>query len=172
LLILLGLAGSLDFLWRRIPNILVAAVALLWLPHAANLDPALAVTSSGTALTVLAVVVGVWRLGWLGGGDVKLIAALSLWAGPGEVLVLLLAIALSGGALAMISLIAQHPAAAGLLTVVQAHAAGALPLGLWRATSLTTAPSHAASTRRSSSVPYGVAVAAGGCWLVHRLLTA
>ena len=60
----------------------------------------------------------VWRCGWLGGGDVKLIAALSLWAGADQLPVLLLAIGVSGGALAVAILLARrlgHSAGAAML---------------------------------------------------------
>ena len=81
LLILLGLAAWLDLDQRRIPNWIVAAIALLWLPYALHSFPAPMPGSLATAAAVLALGMVVWRLGWLGGGDVKLIAALTLWAG-------------------------------------------------------------------------------------------
>lgn len=40
--------------------------------------------------------------GWIGGGDVKLLSAVSLWAGPGQVLPFLFATSLASGGIALL----------------------------------------------------------------------
>src|SRR3546814_1397676 len=57
---------------------------------------------------VAAIVLGLGILafarGWFGGGDVKMLAAVSLWAGPAHLSLLLLVTALAGGLLSLIIL--------------------------------------------------------------------
>lgn len=79
--------------------------------------------------------------GILGGGDVKLLAALGLFAGPAAILDLLLVTALTGGMLGIAVL------------------AGA-PIGP------VSTPGEAALRRR---LPYGPAIAVGGLWVASRL---
>ena len=73
-----------DLIEFRIPNALSATVAVLFLPWAL-LHP-LPLTQIGGCLFVAATIfvcLGIaFQLGLLGGGDVKLLAATCLWAGP------------------------------------------------------------------------------------------
>jgi prepilin peptidase CpaA len=168
LVALLALAVWLDLWQQRIPNVIVAAVALLWLPYALCSYPDRVLGSLATGAVVLAIGMITWRLGWLG-GDVKLVAALTLWAGAKDTPLLLAIVALSGGVLALLWRSRLRHAAAWL-----SAAAGA-----WFGTMPTVSrPAGSAgvcgapATGDTASLPYGVAVAAGGCWLVHRLLTA
>jgi prepilin peptidase CpaA len=55
----------------------------------------------GVALAVLAVGFLCFRLGWMGGGDAKLLAVLSLWAGSQGTVSFLLLTGLAGGGLAI-----------------------------------------------------------------------
>src|SRR3954452_22427580 len=127
LLILLAMAAWSDLRHRRIPHPLVAAVAILWLVTIPALGPGAATVAAVTASGVLALGFLVWRCGWLGGGDVKLIAALSLWAGPDTVSGLLLAIALSGGVLALLMCLATRIACLPIAVAVQVQAARLAP---------------------------------------------
>ena len=119
---------------------------------------------SVTAFVLLGCGIVVWRLGWLGGGDVKLITALSLWAGPFHTPALLLATALSGGVLALLYGAMRHPLAAMLR--VQCHRLLPSSARSGGSPGLPQADGAAAT----NSIPYGVAVAAGGCWLLQRLI--
>jgi prepilin peptidase CpaA len=56
------------------------------------------------ALVVFFAGVGLFTAGAFGGGDVKLLSATSLWAGPGMVLSLLFVTALAGGVLSIMIL--------------------------------------------------------------------
>jgi prepilin peptidase CpaA len=170
LLILLGFAALLDIDQRRIPNVIVGAVALLWLPYAMFTYPARMPGSLATAAAVLALGMVVWRLRWLGGGDVKLIAALTLWAGANDTLQLLAIIALSGGVLALLWR-SRLPLVATWLSAVLDARLGTAFLATLQAAGLA-GPGGAAQAGSAVSVPYGVAVAAGGCWLVHRMVMA
>ena len=161
LLIALTLAALSDLRHRRIPHLLVAVIAILWLTTVPVLGPSATAAALATAGGLLVAGVVVWRCGWLGGGDVKLIAALALWAGPDQVAGLLLTIALSGGALALLVMMRARIVQMPLFVVAQVQAARLAPAALH----LSAWPSADAAR----SLPYGVAVACGGAWLVHRL---
>ena len=121
-----------------------------------------------TALVILGCGIVVWRLGWLGGGDVKLLTALSLWAGPFHTPALLLATALNGGALALLCIALRHPVVMPGLTMLQVRCQSLLrsPDGAGS----TAKPAQVPGAAATNSLPYGVAVAAAGCWLLQRLI--
>jgi prepilin peptidase CpaA len=161
LAILLAVAAVQDVRSRRIPNWLVAGTALLALASLASVSPANVPSHLGVALAVLAAGMVVWRCGWLGGGDVKLVAALALWAGPAHVGDLLVATVLAGGLLAMGVVVARMLAARPAAMAFAIHL-GALVPASWSG----RAPPRSA---KPPTLPYGVAVAAAGLWLAHRL---
>ena len=92
---LLAIAALLDLRQRRIPNWVAAAVGLLGGVALAATAPAALWQHALVALLMLVVGIAIWSRGWLGGGDVKLLAALGLWAGPDHVSSLLLATTLA-----------------------------------------------------------------------------
>lgn len=105
LLALLLLVAAGDDLRRRvIPNWLTAAIALgaigwWWCAGLAPWpDVALRIA---VALGALLLFAGLFALGAMGGGDVKLIAALALWLAPGQLLRMLLWMGMIGGALTL-----------------------------------------------------------------------
>jgi len=106
-------------------------------------------TTVGLALACSAVVFGAgaaaFAAGALGGGDVKLLAAASLFAGLGLISDFLLVTALVGGALGGAVLVG-------------------VPIGL-------PAPAADATvrTRLRRGLPYGPAIAAGGLWVAASL---
>jgi len=141
------LAAALhDLAARTIPHATVIAVACVGAAlrlHAGDLGPALVAATLVFALALLA-----WRLGALGGGDVKLLAAAALLPQPSLVPDLLVAVALCGGLLALFVL---------ALRPLMPRAAGPRPRGLlgrvlrveaWR-------------LRRRGPLPYAVAIAGG-----------
>ena len=146
-IVLLGYAALSDVATRRIPNWVSALVALL--------GAALRLQDGQLALS-LAIAVGafgglyvLWTRGWIGGGDVKLLAATTLLASPGQVLNLLLAVSFAGGLLSAIYLLLirmrlplmQAGSRAPLRRVIRAER--------WR-------------IRRGGPLPYACAISAGG----------
>ncbi|MEG8039682.1 prepilin peptidase [Sphingomonas sp. LR60] len=101
-------AGIQDVRSREIANWKNAAIALLaplwWVAIGLDPWPGMAV-QLGVALLVFALFVGAFALGQMGGGDVKLIGAQSLWLAPLHLLDLLLAMSVIGGALTLAMLI-------------------------------------------------------------------
>ncbi|MGI3212466.1 A24 family peptidase [Roseovarius tibetensis] len=134
-----GVAAASDAVWMRIPNALtlylLAGAALcavqagpVWLDLAARMAVGLSVLAGGFVL---------FAKGWMGGGDVKLLAVTALWLGPAATPGLLILTALGGGILTL-ALIAARALGAG-------HLAG-----------------HRIAALREpmDRVPYGIAIAA------------
>lgn len=136
---LLVAAAAWDLKKREIPHAIVIAIALLALPFwwASGLalwpDVALQV---GVAFLVFAVFAAMFAFGWMGGGDVKLLAALVLWL-PWQAVIFLLVIMSFAG---------------GVLTVATV---------LW---------SRMRNPTATPEIPYGVAIAFAGLWLISERL--
>lgn len=131
----LAVAALLDWRSRTIPNWLNLAIALLaipfWWSTGLSLWPGVAV-ELGIALAVLAIFAFAFQLGLMGGGDVKMLAALALWLPPLAVLQLLVIMSLAGGVLTLILLV----------------------------------PHRIARTAGQPEIPYGIAIAFAGFWLI------
>ena len=101
-------AGIQDVRSREIANWKNAAIALLaplwWVAIGLDPWPGMAL-QCGVALLVFAVFVGAFAIGQMGGGDVKLIGALSLWLAPLHLLDMLLVMSVIGGALTLAMLV-------------------------------------------------------------------
>jgi prepilin peptidase CpaA len=108
LAVALVVAVVTDWRSRIIPNRLNAAIALLAIPYwwASGLalwpDVAVQIAMAAGLFAVFALA---FRLGGMGGGDVKLIAALALWLPPGATLRLLVIMSIAGGLLTLAMLI-------------------------------------------------------------------
>ena len=140
--ILLGLLAVLlvaaswgDLKTRTISNGLNLAVALLaipfWWASGLALWPDVAF-QVGVAALVFAAFAGVFAMGAMGGGDVKLLGAIALWLPWPAVLTLLVIMSLAGGALTLAMLIRKR----------------------------------LARSEARLEIPYGVAIAFGGLWLI------
>jgi prepilin peptidase CpaA len=145
-LILVILALS-DLRARRLPNVWVSAFAALYLLEAALNGSTLREFAAHAALGAfsLALAAVLFRLRWLGGGDVKLGAAIFFWCDPGYAIALLVIVAVFGALLGLamlaLTLALRHPACSGLAR---------------RTTWISSA----------RGVPYGVALALGGATAV------
>jgi prepilin peptidase CpaA len=110
LAILLVTAAVGDARRYIIPNRLCAAVAALSLPYwigaGVALWPDLA-WQAAFALIVLLLFAGLFAAGLMGGGDVKLIAALALWLPIDRFLVMAAVMAIAGGVLTL-ALLVRH----------------------------------------------------------------
>lgn len=105
------------------------------------------------AVLVFAAAAVCWRRGWLGGGDVKLLGATTLLVAPAAVPGLLLAIALAGGVLALIYLLARSLSSDVIPPHVPPARRQALLRRVWRA--------ERWRLRRGGPLPYACAIAAG-----------
>ena len=110
LAVLLLMAAWTDIKTRTISNELNATIALLaivfWFVIGEPLpDIALRV---GVAVGVFALFAGLFMLRMMGGGDVKMIAALALWLPINALFVMLTVMALAGGVITVVLLIRQR----------------------------------------------------------------
>jgi prepilin peptidase CpaA len=92
-----------------IPNWLNAAIAGLAIAYWWGAQFTLADIGVQIALALVAFLIfaGAFAVGVMGGGDVKMIAALALWLRPGELLTMLVVMSLAGGVLTLV-LLGRH----------------------------------------------------------------
>ncbi len=108
LVLILVSAGIEDARIREIANWKNAAIALLavpwWFAMGLSPWPGMAV-QLGIALGVFALFAAAFHFGMMGGGDVKMIAALALWFPFDRLVSLIVIMSLVGGALTLVMLI-------------------------------------------------------------------
>ena len=135
LAVMLVWAAVVDIRTRTIANRLNLAIALMaplfWWAMGVELWPDAALRVA-VAAGVFLLFAGAFHLGAMGGGDVKLAAALALWFAPANTLFLIVLMSLAGGVLTLIVMI-EHK-------IRKNHG--------------------------RPEVPYGVAIAFGGLWLL------
>lgn len=137
-----------DLRHRRLPNIWVGAYAFLFLPFAVFAGfgwPQLGwhVLAAAIAFVVTSIF---FALRWMGGGDVKLWAALMLWAGPHLALPVVIIATLAGGIVGVLSWLARWQLRRS------PQCAGRKFLRLWSA---------------DRGVPYGVALSLAGLFVLY-----
>jgi prepilin peptidase CpaA len=139
---LLAIAAGWDLASFTIPNFLQFALLAGFAVFAVAAGLSWAVIGGHLAAGLLGLAIGftLFALGYIGGGDAKLFAAVLLWLGFGDLLSYALLASLFGGALTL-----------GLLALRQ----WPLPAVLARQTWIVTLHDC------KSGVPYGVALAAG-----------
>ena len=150
-----GLAVIFDVRTRRIPNLLNfgAAVAALGF---AFVDAGLpgTLTAAGAWLLGVALFFPFFALGGMGGGDVKLLAALAAWLGPIETIYLAIFTSLAGGL------------AAAVVAVVHGYARQAvsnlwLMVLHWRVVGPQPVPGLTLQDGRAPRLAYAIPIAAG-----------
>lgn len=140
---LLGWAALSDYRTFRIPNAIPLAVVAIYPAYVLSaplpVDWIMGLAVGGAVLLVTALF---FAFGKMGGGDVKLLSAAALWAGPEMILPLLLVMALAGGAVS----------ATKMAWLYFGRADGGC------------------SSIPGTQVPYGIAIAAGGGFVALRLM--
>lgn len=140
--ILLGLLAVMllaacwfDLKSRRIPNPLCLAIALLaplfWWANSLGFWPDVPI-QIGVAALVFLLFAGAFAVGAMGGGDVKLVAAVALWLPWQAVVAMLVIMSLAGGVLTLALVVRKR----------------------------------LARSEAALEIPYGVAIAFGGLWLI------
>lgn len=146
----LMLLAALEDLRRLvIPNVLTLSLCVLWPLYALG-TPTLFDTLGSLACALLVFLAGalLFSRGFIGGGDVKLLAVAVLWAGPGKIVPLLLVTGVLGGMLALLLLI---PPGAHLATLARAK----------------FGPGDASiKSGLATPVPYGIAIAAAAMLVI------
>lgn len=138
----MAFAGAMDLVSMTIPNRISLAMiagffcAALWAGLPANV--VLAHVAAGVLM--LAAGIGMFAMGWVGGGDAKLLAAGALWLGPSSLVPFLLLTGLLGAVLML------------ALVTYRGYPASALPLPAW------AVRLHHSKT----GIPYGIAIGTAG----------
>ena len=145
---LLVAAGARDILTRTIPNAVSIILAICGLSLRLMDGSALAGVSAGAI--VFAVAYACWRRSWIGGGDVKLLAAVTLAVPPAEVPAMLMAVTGTGALLGI-----GYWATGRLLVAQDIGPRPAKPMArAWRA--------ERRRLQRGGPLPYAAAIAIGG----------
>lgn len=165
LILVLARVAFFDVSHRRITNNDVGIVVVLWLLYTPFLVSSSIIAAIGLAMLVLTLGFAVWRAGWLGAGDAKLVAALTLWAGPDHGAFMLLTIIFCGGAIAAAMLVMRRHE-----FVLHWLCARLVPARCRSESNASATLSMSVGMLGAKSVPYGVAIAAGGIWVACRLI--
>lgn len=166
---LLVMGALTDIEDRRLPNWLTAAVILLYgIFVIVSPAPVDWMGASLVAALVFAFGFASFAFHLMGGGDVKLMTGLALWAGVEHIALFLIVTSLAGGLLAIAMIMLRKG-----LALPFAHLL-ANPIAKKRAASLVhagPAPAQGAQAPElSASLPYGVAIGAGGIAVIYALL--
>lgn len=156
ILALLAFAGLLiwaaygDVKSYTIPNKLTLAVLLLYIPFVFASGGSIDWTG-GLMVGAIVLVAGfvLFALGAVGGGDIKLLAAVSVWAGPAYIFDFLIVTGIAGGVLALIMMGSARFGFAMALDKLGFHTGSKVLSG--------------------AELPYGLSIAAGGLVVAWRL---
>lgn len=154
---LLILAGVIDFRSRLIPNWISLSIVLLYFAFLAAqhlfvfpVEPLQVVSSLAVGVVVGILFTTLFVFKKLGGGDVKLITAMSFWAGLKGITAFLLMMALFGGLVALVYLIVAR----------------------MRKTKKNKPISGSGNnTSGNMDIPYGIAISLSGLLCIKSLLT-
>jgi prepilin peptidase CpaA len=136
-------AAASDMQRYIIPNRICLSLVVLYPAYAIGLAPAEVGIAAAIAVGVFAFGAGLFAFGIMGGGDVKLLAAVSLWAGSAYFPVFAVLTAAAGGVLAL----SWHPVLRYFFPAAAlARAANGRP-----------------------AIPYGAAIAVGGVFVAINL---
>jgi prepilin peptidase CpaA len=109
-LLLICWAAISDFFYFRIPNAISVTLVLLFFIALLPLDWAFSqvLSNLATAAGVLAICFLLFIRGYIGGGDAKLLTAISLWTGVEGLSALIFFMTLSGGGIAILLIVLRY----------------------------------------------------------------
>jgi prepilin peptidase CpaA len=155
-LVSIGVAACVfDVRTRRIPNWLTLGAALAGLlvqTVSGGADGALA-ASGGWAVGLL-LFLPFFLLGGMGGGDVKLLAALGAWLGPRDAIWLAVYASIAGGVLAVVVALARGYLSTALRNVAAMAA-------YWRTVGLRPVPDLTLESPAAPRLAYAIPILAG-----------
>lgn len=150
---LLVVAAIFDVWKFIIPNVLsVALIGLFFVLASASPFPVAWWSHLGAAAAFFAVGIALYAFKILGAGDIKLITSVALFAGFDHLLMLILGVALAGGALSLLLIILRRVLMSALVYM--------------KASDNTTLPRILLV---GEAVPYGVGIAVGAIWMSSNL---
>lgn len=158
-------AAASDIRYYILSNKLCLAVALLYPIFIATLyfnGTPLTITyvgySVGISFVIFIALVALFALGLLGGGDVKFIPVVILWAGPTHSIQFLLITAISGGVISMIFLSIFY-----IKSLNATKSSEKINFSV---------PMSTISKNEENNIPYGVAISIGGLYVAFEIYKA
>ena len=143
-----------DVAKRRIPNLVTGAVALLGVAAQLVDRGGWSVLSGlGAAVISVALLYRPWTAGGIGGGDVKMAAAVAIWVGLGGMIRYALAVAAAGGIVALV-----------MYSLSRKAIRQDIRTNLTLAALQQSLPTVEVRGAGRPSVPYGLAIAAGAAF--------
>lgn len=144
-----------DVRTRRIPNALTLSAAVAGLLYHAATSGVTGVQMAGAGwLLGLLLLLPYFALGGMGGGDVKLVAALGAWLGPWETFWLAMYAGIAGGVLGLIVALAHG-------YVRRAFRNIASMLGFWAVAGLKPVPGMTLESSTAPRLAYAIPILAG-----------
>jgi len=153
LLVLLGVAAWRDVATRAIPNTVSLLIVLAGALSRILVGPLALALSAATAMLIFLLLMVAFSRGLLGGGDVKIMAALAVGLSPFDTWRFVLATAISGGLLAVVYIVLSRNTRRLRGTKRTSLLGRIAQVEFWR-------------IRRRGPLPYGVAIAAGGAFVL------
>jgi prepilin peptidase CpaA len=171
---LLLIGAAIDIKSRRIPNWLTAGVAGLYALYVVVAPVSVDwLGASAVAGTTFIIGFALFAFNLMGGGDVKLMSGLALWAGVDLAALFLLVTGLAGGVMALGILLfrrfVQHPLVVAFWPMALVMIEGRLGI-TFPGKGLGSGTRHPEEDPTAGSLPYGVAIAAGGFVVICALL--
>ena len=152
-LVLLMVTAWCDIATRTIPDTLCLLLLVVGGSTRILDGPAAIALSAATAMLLFLLLLLVYSRGLIGGGDTKIMTAMAVGLAPFDIYRFVVATAVAGGVLAV----------AYFLLSYRVHGnRGSQPLSLLR----RVAAIESWRIRRRGSMPYGVAIAAGGAFVL------
>ena len=171
---LLVIGALTDIECRRLPNWLTGAVLGLYgLSVVVSPTPVDWMSAIIVAGLLFAIGFACFAFRLMGGGDVKLMAGLALWAGIDHIALFLIVTSLAGGLMSLVMLTLRRWATSPLFIMLSPFL-GSMTGRPAAITGTSSSPGIAkedmAEEDITSSLPYGVAIAAGGFAVIYALL--
>jgi len=166
LLVLVVVAAVTDLAIRKIPNLLLLAAwcGVFGVHLSGATPPGSAAAALGGALVGFALFIPLYALRGMAAGDVKLMATVGLFFGPGQALHACILAWCAGGVMALLIILATgrwQLAWVGLRKLLLAL----LPLPVLVRLRVAPAP-EGAPPQSAGSMPYGLAIALSALWLL------
>ena len=115
--------------------------------------------SVGIALVIFSVLVALFAYGYIGGGDVKLIPGVALWAGPSLIVNFLLITTLCGGLIAVLIISFQYVKK----YLTKEKSSENINLSMSQSSQ---------SKNEENNIPYGIGISTGGLYVAFKLFQA
>jgi len=156
-MVLLASAAWADVVSRLIPNRICLALALIGMFGRLLDGPWALLISVAIAVGLFAILLFLHNFKMLGGGDVKLLAALALGLSPIGVVAMIIVTILAGGILSLMHLVMRRLPVPRLARTDSSLLRRVYAVERWRII-------------RHAPLPYGVAIACGGIWIISKTI--